>query len=82
MEGLASWLRPLVGRQVMDKTDLSRSYRFVPRYWRPDSGFPVASDQYPEVTTAIGEQLALRVSPGRAPVNILVVDRFEQPTDD
>jgi uncharacterized protein (TIGR03435 family) len=42
----------------------------------------VASDQYPEVTTAIGEQLALRVSPGRAPVNILVVDRFEQPTDD
>ena len=82
MERLASWLRPQVGRQVIDRTDLPGSYRLVLRYSRPDSGGQPTTDEYPEVTTAIREQLGLKLTPGRAPVNILVVDRFERPTED
>jgi uncharacterized protein (TIGR03435 family) len=82
MEGLAGQLRTLVGRRVVDRTGLEGSYRFVLRYSRPDSGGQPTTDEYPEVTTAIREQLGLKLTPGRAPTDILVVDRFERPTDD
>jgi uncharacterized protein (TIGR03435 family) len=82
MDGLASWLRPRVGRHVINRTNLSGSYRLVLRYSRPDSGGQPTTDEYPEVVTAIREQLGLKLTPGRAPVNVLVVDRFERPTED
>lgn len=82
MEALAGWLKPLVGRQVMDRTDLPGSYRAVLRYSRVEPGWPPPSDEYPEIVTAIREQLGLKLTRDVALVNILVVDRFERPTED
>ena len=61
MENLARWLRPLVGRYVLDRTDLSDSYQLVLRYSRPNSGGQPPTDEYPEVITAIREQLGLNL---------------------
>lgn len=82
MELLARQLRPLVGREVIDQTDLSGSYRFILRYSRTESGAPPPTDEYPDIITALREQLGLKLVPKKAIVNVLVVERFDRPTED
>jgi uncharacterized protein (TIGR03435 family) len=78
---LAAQVTSLVGRKVIDQTGLSGSYRFVLRYSRPDANSPPATDDYPDITTALREQLGLKLVPTKASVNVAVVDRFEPPSE-
>ena len=85
MATLANFIRSAAGRWVVDKTGLSGSYRVVLEYDRmvslrgpttaPDPGGP------PSVTTAVQEQLGLRLESGRAARETLVIDRLERPTE-
>jgi uncharacterized protein (TIGR03435 family) len=78
MSTLAEWLRSPSGRVVVDKTGLTGNYEFTLRYTSQLS----PRDDAPSVFTALEEQLGLKLVSDRAPLQILVVDHIERPTED
>jgi uncharacterized protein (TIGR03435 family) len=78
MSSLAEWLRQPSGRVVVDKTGLTGNYEFTLRY----TSQLTPRDDTPAVFTALEEQLGLKLVPDRAPLQALVVDHVERPTDD
>jgi bla regulator protein BlaR1 len=88
---LAVVLSERIGRTVIDKTGLTGTYDFELK-WSPDpgqsaAGLPAgisnqASDPNgPSIFTAIQEQLGLKLESARAPVDVLVVDQAEKPSE-
>ena len=75
MQGLGDSVQGLVGRPVVDKTGLGGYYAFT----LDTSGFddPGAG----AIFTALQEQLGLKLETSRAPINTLIVERFERPTE-
>lgn len=75
------WLGSAVGRPVVDKTDLTGVYDFsmpILAEW--------ATKQAPEeseasIFTVIQESLGLRLEPVKLPVEYLVIDHIERPTE-
>jgi uncharacterized protein (TIGR03435 family) len=70
-----------VGRPVVDRTGLTGSYDFTLQ-WTPDQGAsstPV--DAGPSLFTALEEQLGLKLEPAKAPLDILVIDHIEKPSE-
>jgi len=96
MGNLASLLlTPLVGRPVVDKTGLAGTYDFTLQ-WTPEegpnpmSGGPTEGKQVsppsqeiagPSIFAALPEQLGLKLKSTKAPVQILVVDHLERPSE-
>jgi len=66
-----------VGRIVIDKTGLTGTYD-IDLTWDP-SLVPDATG--PSIFTAVEEQLGLRLQPSKAPLNVLVIDSIEKPTE-
>jgi len=64
-------------RVVIDKTGLTGKYDFDLE-WSPDQ---TATDK-PSIFTALREQLGLTIDSERAPVEVLVIDHIEKPTED
>jgi len=91
MGELARSLAQQVGRVVLDKTELTGGYDFELTY-APEqlsgapaqlNGAPVTIDpNAPSLFTALQEQLGLKLDSQRGPVEVLVIDRVEQPTAD
>ena len=86
---LANSLSGQVQRIVVDRTALSGAWdfeiTFAPdRPLNPPPGveFPPADPNAPSLFTALQEQLGLRLQSTKGPVDVLVVDRIEQPTPD
>src|SRR6188474_3264349 len=78
--GFAEFMRELsvrVGRQVVDRTGLEGKWDFFVTF--APEGSPDADA--PQLFTALQEQLGLKLESARAPVNVLVIDRVEHPTD-
>jgi uncharacterized protein (TIGR03435 family) len=82
-----------VGRTVVDRTGLNLAYTFKMEY-APDlpvgpgkegiEGEKVDTSSLPDgpsIFTALTEQLGLRLEPQKGPVEILVIDSAEKPTD-
>lgn len=69
----------LVGRTVVNKTGLSGNYEFDLK-WTPDDQQNTL-DAGPTLFTALEEQLGLKLVPARDPVETLVVDHVERPTE-
>ena len=65
------------GRPVVDKTGLPGSYEFTLRYAQQ----PAPGNDLPSIFTALEEQLGLKLVPERAPLDVLVVDHIERPTE-
>ena len=92
MELLARALSQQVGRTVVDKTGLSGNYDFTLQ-WTPDQalsgGFPnepkdsatQSAETGVSIFTALQEQLGLRLESQKGPVDILVIDRVEKPSE-
>jgi uncharacterized protein (TIGR03435 family) len=81
---LLHFLQRQLGRPVVDRTGLTGNYDFK-LTWTPDPGTiaaPADAESGPSVFTAIQEQLGLRLEPVKTPVQILVVDHIERPSDD
>ena len=86
---LASNLSGQVQRIVVDRTGLSGAWdfelTFAPeRPLNPPPGveFPPADPNAPSLFTAMQEQLGLKLQSTKGPVEVLVVDRIEQPMPD
>lgn len=78
MSHLARALSPIVGRPVVDRTGLLEGFDFVLRFAQD----PASTDpRFPSIFTGLTEQLGLKLEPTRAPVEVLVIDRVERPSD-
>ena len=67
-----------VDRPVLDRTGLKGNYAFELKFAAPQNTTP-APDR-PQFTTALQEQLGLKLEAARAPVDVLVIDSVERPT--
>ncbi len=85
--GMLAMLPEVGGRLVVDRTELQGRYDFVLQ-WTPDdgaggfaSGGGGGSEGGPSLFAAMEEQLGLRVAPRKAPVEVLVIDHVEKPSE-
>jgi len=94
MPQFATVLSTWVNRIVVDKTGLTGSYD-IDLQWTPDQvpfglgapppgGSPTApvDANRPSIFTALQEQLGLKLDSQKGPVEVLVIDHVEPPTDD
>ena len=74
---LAGSVASVVGYQVVDKTGLAAAFDIDLRFTPENSKEPG-----PDLLTCIQEQLGLKLEPGRAPAEMLVIDHAERtPTE-
>ena len=96
MASLASTLGTQMGRPVLDETGLTGAYDFTLTFM-PDSGgrglppgmpppgapeLPPIDPNAPALTTALIEQLGLKLESGKGPVEMIVIDSIAHPTED
>jgi uncharacterized protein (TIGR03435 family) len=91
---LAARLTFLMGRPVLDKTGLTGKYD-IALQWMPDSGqasmpgpdsgqqgnAPPPDSSGPSIFTALQEQLGLKLESITAPVEHIVIDHVERPSE-
>jgi uncharacterized protein (TIGR03435 family) len=89
MKDVARNLAPMTGRLVVDRTGLTGAYdlelSFTPDQLpaaAPGSSAPVIDPNGPSLFTALQEQLGLKLAATTGPVDVLVIDRAEKPTED
>ena len=80
MEALARQLSGNAGRPVLDRTGLAGTYAFT-LDWYPANGVRPAELDAPSMFDAVREQLGLRLEAGTGPVERLVIDRVEKPSE-
>lgn len=76
--GLLSVVPPLRSRVLVDKTGLHGRYSFK-LHWIPE--MPTSKPYGPSFFTALREQLGLRLEPSTAPVDTIVIEHIEKPTE-
>lgn len=79
LDDLASALGGMLDRTVVNRTTLSGRYA-MDLTWGPDTTIP-QNDSAPMIFTAIQEQLGLKLEPSRGPVQVVVIDHVERPTE-
>jgi len=80
---LATFLEPDVERVVLDKTGVTGVFDMVVTYEDGRNQIPGSQPkEAPALFTALQEQLGMRLRSARGPVEVLVIDRAEQPTSD
>jgi uncharacterized protein (TIGR03435 family) len=91
---LANVLARFVSRTVVDQTGLAGAFDFD-LHWTPDQmpqargdpppgapPLPAIDPNGPSIFTAVQEQLGLKLESTTGPVDVLVIDRVEHPTED
>ena len=94
MKQLATQLSMVVGRSVIDRTGLTGSFDWFLDGWKPEqtaqfnqSGEPLPpgtvmdDPSKPSILTALREQLGLKLQSARGPVDALVIETAERPTE-
>jgi uncharacterized protein (TIGR03435 family) len=88
---LVNQLGQMLGRSVIDKTELTGNYDFE-LTWAPDEGermmkppagdgAPAADTIGPSIFTALQDQLGLKLQSTKGPVEILVIERAEKASE-
>jgi uncharacterized protein (TIGR03435 family) len=80
MKDLAGTLTNQVHRTVIDKTGLAGSFDLGMK-WSSDEVTEAQPDAAPGIFTALPEQLGLKLQPAKGPVDTLVVDHVEMPSE-
>lgn len=70
--------RQAADRPVFDKTGLSGYYDLTLN-WTPSNTANDTAASGPSISTALEEQLGLKLQPGKASIDFLVIDRAERP---
>jgi uncharacterized protein (TIGR03435 family) len=73
-------LSNFVGRIVVDRTGLTGYYDITLK-WTPEGSQTSDPDAPPDLFTALEEQLGLKLVATKAPVDVIVVDHVERPTE-
>ena len=86
MAALARSMSNQAGRIIVDKTGLTGGFdielEFTPDQAAAGGQPPAAADaNLPSLFTALEEQLGLKLVPERRPIEVLVIDRVERPTE-
>ena len=92
MAQFADTLSIWAGRIVVDRTGLTGGFD-IDLTWTPEQlpggrggdlppGFPAIDPNGPSIFTAVQEQLGLKLDSTKGPVDVLVIDRLEHPTED
>jgi uncharacterized protein (TIGR03435 family) len=77
---LASMLISAVGAPVTDRTGLAGKYNFILEF-APLMGTPRENETLPTIFAALQEKLGLKLEATKGPVEVLVIDRAEKPTE-
>jgi uncharacterized protein (TIGR03435 family) len=81
MANLIFMLSRQLNRPVLDHTGLPGKYNFQFE-WAPDAGpCPGAADDNPSIFTALQEKLGLKLDSIKGPVDSLVIDHAERPSE-
>ncbi len=72
-------LSRLLGVPIMDKTGLTGYYDFLLQ-WTPEEA-PGDINLGPSIFTALQDVLGLRLVAGKEPVDIIVIDHVERPSE-
>jgi len=91
MDMLVNQLGNQLGRTVIDKTGLKGPYQ-INLEWTPEQAQSIggpdgggegraSSDTGPTIFTALQEQLGLKLESQKGPVDILVIDKIEKPSE-
>lgn len=75
---IAEELSQITGRIAVDKTGLTGRYDLKLR-WTPDDAATTETD-FPDLFTAIQEQLGLKLEPAKEALPVLVIDHIDPPT--
>ena len=88
MRGLANQLGrlPIVGRPVIDATGLTETFDIQLTWWLEpvatgDSVPPGAQPDTTSIFTALQEQLGLKLESSRGPVDVMVIDSVQPPSE-
>jgi uncharacterized protein (TIGR03435 family) len=83
MNDLAEALAPQFSRPVVDKTGLKGKYDFTLHYHDARLSDRSADDQdpTPPLDMAIQDQLGLKLEPAKGPIQLLVIDHIEKPSE-
>jgi uncharacterized protein (TIGR03435 family) len=80
---LVPTLTTATGRMVFDRTGIAGNF-IIELTWTP-TGLPAdpsSGDAPPSIFTAVQEQLGLKLESATGPVDVLVIDHIEHPTED
>jgi uncharacterized protein (TIGR03435 family) len=85
---ISALARSIQDRPIVDKTGLTGKYdaivRWMPPNMKPEDLANVPPDQRPDdvpLTTALEQQLGLKLTAERGPIDVLMVDSIEKPAD-
>jgi uncharacterized protein (TIGR03435 family) len=84
LSALARMLSLFAGRPVIDRTALTGGFDFdlrFPELNTPPAGAPPGGDAGTGVFTALQEQLGLKLESTRGPLEFVVIDSVERPTE-
>jgi uncharacterized protein (TIGR03435 family) len=77
---LGKMLTRLVDRPVIDRTELTGSFDVLLEFVLPAAGSPLPAD-WSSLFTTLQQQLGLKLEAAREPVEALVVERAERPSE-
>jgi uncharacterized protein (TIGR03435 family) len=82
---LTSVLSAELNRPVVDNTGLTGTYDYTFQFFTTREGVPLVApsddSEFPSVFVAVQEQLGLKLNAAKAPLEIVVVDRVQKPSE-
>jgi uncharacterized protein (TIGR03435 family) len=83
MDSFAENLKVYTGRPVVNRTGLDGHYALSLTFAPPSLGaVPTGPGDRPDLSTALQEQLGLKLQPEKGTDPYLVIDHIEHPTED
>jgi len=80
MESLAYSVGGATGRIVIEKTGLTGRYD-IELKWAADRAEGATNDTGPDIFTALQEQLGLKLESGKAPIESVIIEHIEKPSE-
>lgn len=81
LSSFAALLGMILDRPVIDRTGMTGNFEVHLAFSPNDSATPQPATADPEILQAIQEQLGLRLVPAKGPVDVLVIDHIEKPSE-